>query len=274
MTIDLDAYFRRIGYDGDRGPTLSTLAAIHRLHPAAIPFENVDPFTGTLVSLGHDALQDKLVRGARGGYCFEHNLLLMAVLRGLGFAVRGFAARVLWNRPADALVPRSHMLLAVDVDGQTWLADVGFGGLTQTGPIRLAPGVAQETPHEPFRLLEEGGHHLVQAHVAGEWRNLYRFETAEQFAVDYEITSFYLCRHPASHFVSTLMAARALPDRRLALMNDRYAVHLHGGATERRELADADELADVLERDFGLALPDRAAFAAAAEDKIFAPKAG
>jgi hypothetical protein len=31
--IDLDAYFQRIGYDGERAPTLATLRAIHRFMP-------------------------------------------------------------------------------------------------------------------------------------------------------------------------------------------------------------------------------------------------
>jgi N-hydroxyarylamine O-acetyltransferase len=272
MSIDLDAYFGRIGYRGNGAPTLATLADIHRLHPATIAFENLEPFMGGCVSLTMDDLQAKLVRGGRGGFCYEQNLLLMEVLRALGFTVKGLAARVLWNRPADALTPRSHMLLAVPLDGETWLMDVGFGGLTQTGPLRLAPGVEQRTPHEPFRLVEEDGF-LVQALAAGEWRNLYRFDLAEQLAVDYEVSSFFLCRHPASHFIANLMAARALPDRRLALMNDRYAVHIQGGGTERHELAGPEEIATVLERDFGLALPDRAAFLKTVEAKVFAARA-
>lgn len=270
MSIDLDAYFSRIGYRGNGAPTLATLADIHRLHPASIAFENLEPFTGGCVSLAMGDLQAKLVRGGRGGFCYEQNLLLMAALRALGFAVKGLAARVLWNRPADALAPRSHMLLAVALDGETWLMDVGFGGLTQTGPLRLAPGVEQQTPHEPFRLVDEDGSYLVQALAAGEWRNLYRFDLAEQFAVDYEVSSFFLCRHPASHFISNLMAARALPGKRLALMNNRYAVHVQGAGTERLDIASAGELADLLEREFGLALSDRAAFTATAQAKIFA----
>jgi N-hydroxyarylamine O-acetyltransferase len=267
--IDLDAYFTRIGYAGNRGTTLSTLADIHRLHPAAIAFENLEPFMGGCVSLQLGDVQRKLVGSARGGYCYEQNLLLMEVLRALGFKVRGLAARVLWNRAADAVTPRSHMLLAVALDGETWLMDVGFGGLTQTGPLRLAHAVEQQTPHEPFRLLDEGSSWLSQAYAAGEWRNLYRFDMAEQLPVDYEVSSFFLCQHPASHFIANLMAARALPDRRLGLMNNRYAIHRLDGGTERHELASAEELAGVLERDFGLDLPDRAAFLATADSRIF-----
>src|SRR5690606_6183767 len=116
-----------------------TLAAIHVAHPAAMPFENLDPFLGRAVALDLATLEAKLIHGRRGGYCYEQNLLLMQVLRALGFRVGGLAARVLWNRPKDALTPRTHMLLRIDLDGRTWLADVGFGGLTQTAPLLLEP---------------------------------------------------------------------------------------------------------------------------------------
>lgn len=44
--FDLDAYLDRIGYSGPRTPTIETLQAIHALHPAAIPFENLNPLLG------------------------------------------------------------------------------------------------------------------------------------------------------------------------------------------------------------------------------------
>ncbi|MGA7934774.1 MAG: arylamine N-acetyltransferase [Kovacikia sp.] len=43
-SIDLDAYFQRIGYRGDRTPTLKTLQAIHLHHTKTIPFENLSSF--------------------------------------------------------------------------------------------------------------------------------------------------------------------------------------------------------------------------------------
>lgn len=44
--IDLDTYFRRIGYTGAHTPTLETLAALHRRQVRTIPFENLNPFLG------------------------------------------------------------------------------------------------------------------------------------------------------------------------------------------------------------------------------------
>src|SRR5215470_16096267 len=153
QAIELDGYLRRIGYDGSRAPTLETLRALHLRHALAIPFENLDSFLRRPVRLDQASLERKLVHDQRGGYCFEHNLLFKAALDAFGFRVAGLAARVVWNQPDGVTLPRTHMLLRVVIEGQDYIADVGFGGQTPTGPIRLVAGVEQTTPHEPFRLL-------------------------------------------------------------------------------------------------------------------------
>ncbi len=77
--LDLDAYLDRIKYGGPRTPTLETLQRIHALHPAAIPFENLNPLLGWPVALDVETLQAKLVSAGRGGWCFEHNTLCSAM---------------------------------------------------------------------------------------------------------------------------------------------------------------------------------------------------
>lgn len=254
-TIELSRYFQRINLHAPTSPTLEALAAIVRAHAAAIPFENLDPLLGRPVALDAASLEKKLLHDGRGGYCFEHNLLLSHVLRALGFQVRGLSARVLWNRPEDYVSPRSHMLLHVDLDGQAHIVDVGFGGLTLTGVLRLVAGVEQPTPHEPFRLVERDGSFRMQALVSGEWRSLYRFDLAEQLQPDYEVSNYYLSMHPSSHFRHGLMAARAAADRRHALVNRNYTVYHLGGGSERRVLETVEELRRVLEEDLRIALP-------------------
>jgi N-hydroxyarylamine O-acetyltransferase len=255
-TFDLDAYLARIGYDGERTPTVETLRDIHRRHAEAIPFENLNPFVGWPVRLDPWSLQEKIVRGGRGGYCFEQNLLFRAALQSLGFRVTGLAARVLWNAPEGAVTPRGHMLLRVDLDEGPYIADVGFGGLTLTGPLRLETEIEQATPHEPFRLMAAANEFVLQASIHGAWKTLYRFPLHEQLQVDYEITSWYLSNHPASHFVTGLIAARPAAGHRYALRNNELAVHHRDGRTERRTLATAGELREALEGTFRIALPN------------------
>ncbi len=253
--IDLDGYLRRIGHGGSRAPTLETLCALHLRHTLAIPFENLDPLLRRPVPLDLASLERKLVRGWRGGYCFEHNLLFKHALEALGFRVTGLAARVLWNVPDGATLPRTHMLLRVEIDGEDHIADVGFGGQTLTGPMRLMTGVEQKTPHEPFRLLEAGNGFLMEGQIGGAWRPLYRFDLQEQLLTDYEMGNWYVSTHPQSRFVSNLIAALPAPDRRYALFNNQFAVHYLNGASERRTLACPREIRQTLQEVFGLPLP-------------------
>ncbi|WEX07416.1 arylamine N-acetyltransferase [Chelativorans sp. AA-79] len=262
-TFDLDAYFRRIGYDGPRAPTLETLSALHLLHPLAIPFENLDPLMHRPVRLDLAGLQEKLVRSRRGGYCFEHNRVFMAALDALGFSVSGLGARVLWGRADDAITPRSHMLLRVEMPEGTYLADVGFGGLTLTAPLRLEAGCEQRTPHETFRLEHEGGMWRLRAKVGEEWRSLFRFGLEEQLDVDYEVTSYFTSTNPGSPFRRTLAVARPAREGRRTLQNRRFRFRRSDGSEDVRELTSAADIETVLREAFGIDVPDSAAFAAA-----------
>ena len=49
----------------------------------------------------------------RGGYCFEHNTLMMAALRAIGFVVEPLLARVRWNKDKDVQTTFTHMALRV-----------------------------------------------------------------------------------------------------------------------------------------------------------------
>jgi N-hydroxyarylamine O-acetyltransferase len=254
--FDLDAYLERIRYSGPTAARLETLCEIHRLHPQAIAFENLNPLLRWPVPLDAQALQQKLVAHGRGGYCYEHNLLLKHALERIGFKVVGLAARVLWNHPEDAIRPRTHMLLQVDIEDELWIADVGFGGLTLTAPLRLVEHTPQATPHEPFRVTRIDGDYAVQAEVREAWRTLYRFDLQEQVLPDYEVTSWYLSNHPESHFVRRLIAARTEPGRRYALLDNELATHKLGEETERRKVTSAKELRGVLSDTFRIAVPD------------------
>jgi N-hydroxyarylamine O-acetyltransferase len=254
-TIDLDAYLARIGYDGVRAPTLEALQALQLRHTQAIAFENLNPLLRWPVRLDAASLQQKLVRDGRGGYCFEQNLLFGHALRGLGFRVTGLGGRVLWYTADDAATARTHMLLRVDLDGEIYIADAGFGVQTPTAPLRLKPDAVQATPHEPYRLMRRGDGFLMQVRIRDDGRTLYRFGLEEQLLPDYEIVNWYLSSHPESRFVNTLMAARPAPGRRYTLRNNDFTVRDPGGSTERRVLASAAELRAVLAGPLGLTLP-------------------
>jgi N-hydroxyarylamine O-acetyltransferase len=263
--IDLDRYLARIGYRGTPRADLDTLRVLTELHPATIPFEAIEVFLGRPVDLSPGALQAKLVAGGRGGYCFEQNGLFKWVLAALGFTVDGLLARVLWMRPHDAPpLPLTHMALRVTLDGERWLADVGFGSCVAGAPLRFdAVGAPQQTRHETFRLTPRGTWTLVEAQLPDGWQPLYMLSPEAALDSDYIAANWYTSTHPESGFRQELRVAMTTPERRTTLLNNRLTVRHAQGAVERRFLSEP-ELADALVSTFGLRLDAGSATQAAA----------
>ena len=139
--FDLDAYLRRIAYEGPREPSLGTLRAIVAAHSTAIPFENIDVLLKHGVSLDIATLHNKLVQRRRGGYCFEQNTLLAAALRALGFSLVTLAARVVRGMPEGFATARAHMLLQVDLPEGPFIADVGYGTRNTARAAQCGQGI-------------------------------------------------------------------------------------------------------------------------------------
>lgn len=254
--LDLPAYFARIGYTGPRTPTLEVLHAVTVHHAAAIPFENLDVLLGRGINIGPAAVERKLVREKRGGYCFEQNHLMLLALQALGFRVTPLSARVRWQRPRDFTPPRTHLFVRVELDGETWLTDVGVGGLSLTAAIRLNHNGEQPTPHEPRRIVRDNGRLIHQVHLDAGWHDVYEFTGEEMPPIDRELANWWTSTNPESKFRQNLMIARAGTDgTRRNILNREFTIRQRDGQVEKRELSTPDELLEVLARDFGLHFP-------------------
>jgi N-hydroxyarylamine O-acetyltransferase len=251
--FDLTAYLDRVGYRGDLSIGVETLRALHVAHAASIPFENLDVRLGRPVALDLGSLQDKLVRRRRGGYCFEQNGLLAAALRAIGFRVETLEARV---RPpgSTAVLPRTHMVLAVEAGGRSWLADVGFGG---DGPPFPVPLDGEPSPQQggSYAVREEAdGVRVLSLEAPEGRRDLYAFTLVPAQPIDYEVAHHFTSTHPRSPFVQTLTVQKCSPEGRLVLRGRVYSQTI-SGAESSRELSDP-EVAKLLTTVFGLEIPE------------------
>jgi N-hydroxyarylamine O-acetyltransferase len=255
MSVDLAAYLRRIGLEAAPSTDLAGLRALHFAHATTIPFENLDIQMGLPIRLDLASLQVKLVQRRRGGYCFEHNTLFLAVLRALGFEAVPCEARV--RKGATVVLPRTHMLLLANLEGATWLCDVGFGGEGLLHPVPL-DGAAHTQFLNAYRVVEEAGLRVLQSHHHGAWEDLYAFVPEPRFPIDFEMANHYTSSHPDSRFVTTLTAQLPGPEVRRILRNRAYA-ELRGDEAEGRELR-LEELLPTLRQAFGIDVPDGARF--------------
>ncbi|MEZ5962440.1 MAG: arylamine N-acetyltransferase [Planctomycetota bacterium] len=262
MTLDLDAYFARIGYHGARAATGDTLRALHEAHVEAIPFENLAIQLGELpLRLDLGSLQHKLVQRRRGGYCFEQNLLFAAVLETLGFQVARCEARVRSN--AQRVLARTHLTLVVTVGDAQVLCDVGFGGEGLLWPVPIdgaehAQGdVLLRVQYEDDLLVLQSRPAVASGGGVLASNDLYAFRPVAIFAADWEMANWYTSTYPESRFVTTLTAQRRHRLGRQVLRGLTYAETV-GATTTIRELARAD-LVPLLRAQFGLELPVDAA---------------
>jgi N-hydroxyarylamine O-acetyltransferase len=279
--IDLESYLSRVHYAGPRSAALAVLEELHLAHVRHIPFENLDILLGRPILLDLGALEAKLVHGGRGGYCFEQNTLFAAVLEELGFPVTRLAARV--RSGTTRLLPRTHMLLKVDMEGDAVIADVGFGGDGLLGPISLR-GEPMRQSGWTYRIAREADLYVLQWLRDGTWQDLYAFTLEPHYLIDFEMANHYVSTHPSSRFVQTLTVQRSTPEARYILRNRELSVDYGDGEkrpsvgpsagsgdprTTSVQVVQSDgELLDMLKNAFGLTFPPDTRFFARLADPV------
>jgi N-hydroxyarylamine O-acetyltransferase len=217
----LERYFERIGYTRTPRVDLQTLQDLHLLHLQQIPYENIDVFCHQPVKLDRESLTQKLLLRRRGGYCFEQNGLFLMVLTELGFNCRANLARVHRNRPEPG--GRTHQINLVDLDGQTWVCDVGFGGSGFRRPLLLQSGHESEQLGEFYRLQEREVHGFYLLRKSGEaWQPLYTFKIEAPLPIDIDMGNFYASSHPDYVFRKVIMGTRMTERGRVTLLDHTF----------------------------------------------------
>jgi N-hydroxyarylamine O-acetyltransferase len=252
--LDLDAYLRRVGHDGDTAPTAQTLAALHRAHIASIPFENIDVLLGCGIAVDLDSVQAKLVERRRGGYCYEHGVLFAAVLERLGYTVERMLARVGGEELERPRAP-THMTLRVTVDGQRWLADVGFG-LALLAPLPFDDGEPHAQGGWTFALESTGPRSWALRELrGGEWLTRYGFDEQRLHAADVVMANHFTSTFERSPFVGKAVVMRRDEHSMRSLIDRRLTLDRPDGPVDERDVSD-DELGGLLREMFGIPLSD------------------
>ncbi|GAA2830642.1 arylamine N-acetyltransferase family protein [Kribbella solani] len=232
--LDLDAYLDRIGA-ARVAPSAAALRDLHRAHVLAIPFENLDVVLGTHPGIGLDAIQHKLVGRQRGGYCYEHALLFGAALEQLGFDVVRRVARVQPHKSG----PRTHALLKVGVDGQEFLADVGFGA-GQLYPTPLKDGIVVDQAGWDHQLTQDGELWTLSKRTADGWEPQHASNDEPVRPIDYEVYHHYVSTHPNSPFTGRPVVMRVADGVVRRLVGDTLTIEHADGETTTRTIPPVD----------------------------------
>ncbi|MFJ6567768.1 arylamine N-acetyltransferase [Streptomyces sp. NPDC091292] len=248
QSSQIDAYLRRIGAERPTAPTATALRTLQHAHLWTVPFENLSVHFREEIVLAEDALVAKVVDARRGGFCYELNGAFGALLTALGFEVTLLQARVYGDgRPG---IPYDHLTLLVESDdGERWLSDVGFGGLSDR-PLAFDDRDDQADPGGTFRLAEAAGGDLD---VLKDGRPAYLLDLRPRALRDFEAGAWYHRTHPASHFTRSLVCSIPTDDGRITL-SGRTLTTTVGGEKHTTELADDAEVLAAYAKHFGMRL--------------------
>jgi N-hydroxyarylamine O-acetyltransferase len=252
--MNLQAYLDRIGFTGQAQPDVATLRAMHRAHMLAIPYDSLDVQFGRPVSLDPAAAFDKIVTRRRGGWCYEMNGLFGAMLQAVGFQVTRMAGAAMREARGDFMIG-SHLVLLVEIDGENWIADVGFGdGALE--PFQLAAGPLSFEGYD-FRLetLDDRWWRFHNHELGGAKSFDFIVEPADPALLQEKCD--WLHDAPDSPFVQNLICQRYRGDEILQLIGRSYR-QIRGSAKQERLIESSDDLIAVLRDDFTLDLPEAA----------------
>jgi N-hydroxyarylamine O-acetyltransferase len=248
-----DDYAKRLELtEAPRAAGAETLRALHTAHREALLFENLTIQAGGRISLAVADLERKFLDERRGGYCFEHNTLFAAALREIGLDSTTLLGRVRRGPPHRWC--RTHMVLRVPIDGEVWLADVGFGALGLLEPLPFRDGATATQGGLTFRLRREGQLWILAARDADAVEiDLYEFTDDPQTLWDVEVANHFTSTHPESIFRKTLTIQRTRQDRRTILRGELLTRYRAGRMSE--EAIARGEMSRVAFEEFGVELP-------------------
>lgn len=239
----IERLLARIGADRAPAADVDGLHALHRAYVGRVPYEDLAVQLGETAPLDEAQLTARLLRDGRGGYCFELNTVLAALLRSVGFVVTHHEAVVGGEGPVN------HMALLVHLDGERWLADAGLGE-GYLDPLPFREGATTIGPFTYTLEREDGGAWWMGQH---EWSSFRGFRMTEAAVPVSAFDGHHrrLATDPASSFVQTLVVQKPLVDR-IVTLRARTLSSVGPSVGSKRVLESREEFVEVLSGVFGI----------------------
>ena len=198
--MDCSEYLSRIGLSALPPPTVDGLCRLQDHHMRHVPFENLDVLLGRPLDLTVAALFEKIVSRNRGGYCFELNTLYAALLSEAGFNPVPMLARV-WLRDPVETPTRSHLVNRVNIEGQDWISDVGFGGRAARVPLKIEDGYEVDDGDGRIRIVKDTEFgYRISRFQDGAWSDQFTVEPQAAYRNDILSANHWTEYNPGSFF--------------------------------------------------------------------------
>ncbi len=248
-----ELYLKRLGINETLYPPSKLLAQLHIAHLRHVPFENLDIVYGRDITLSDEAIFRKLIEEKRGGFCYELNYGFYLLLSSLGFSVQLLSARVYGKEGYGQEF--DHLMLRVDLEGKSVIADVGFGdGFLHPIPLN---GSVQEEGNSRFQVTKEQDDlYLMSSQDSATWQPQYRFTLTARKLNHFSAMARYHQTSSQSSFTQKSICTIATQNGRVTLGDRKLKITELGEKCERNILS-AAEYVMLLQTHFGVVLPER-----------------
>jgi N-hydroxyarylamine O-acetyltransferase len=231
--FSLPDYLNRIEYHGDVRPNLATLTALMSHQLQCVPFENTTVRAGDIPSLLPKDIYTKIVIHRRGGYCYEVNGLFAMALTAIGFEWYFAGARPMFYPTRR---PKTHMVLIVTIEGETYLCDTGFGGYGLREPMQVTHKGQTNQNGDRFSLELRDGEYVLASLLNDEWTPQYGFALTPQEWIEFSLANYFNATHPDAIFTQKRLAVMQSATGRKILMDNSLKIIENGITT----LSDVD----------------------------------
>ena len=250
---EITKYLNRIKLDSCT-PNLEGLTKLQGHHMENIPFENLDVVVGRKIKLDYHHLFDKIITKKRGGYCFELNTLFAELLKSLGFFPRPVLGRV-WLSNPQKIPPRNHLAYLVDLDGKTYLTDVGFGGLITRIPLDINVSTPMKDVDGRVRIVPfVDQQFMVTREIEKGWENQYSFENVAIGKEDIYISNYYMSTNSKSHFFEHKFVGRNTEEGRIGLFNNKISIRKGVKIVDKKRVDFGKDWLEIIKNKFSLNL--------------------
>lgn len=217
-----------------------------------VPFENLDVQNGVPISTDLDDLYQKIIEQGRGGYCYEVNTFYAAYLESKGYETH-FLPATIHTPDGGRSLEDSHMTLAVVIDGETYIADVGFGDL----PVKAIH--VTDDGHDTvkdvsgaYRAKRENDMILVQKWMDDAWQTKFEAKSQPQALHDFDDVLEYNQHDPESHFVNSVIVTMPTETGRVTMTQNNLTVTDKDG--KHKTPVTPDNYQQLLQQHFGIDL--------------------
>jgi N-hydroxyarylamine O-acetyltransferase len=247
--ITCDRLLRRIGLTDRPSTDAPGLRAVHRAFVSHVPYEDLAVQLGESEPLDPRALVKRVLRGGRGGYCFEVNTVLHTLLEALGFRVERRHGIVGARDAHAAGAPTNHLALVVHTpDAGPFIAEAGWGE-GPLDPLPLIEGPVRAGAFD-FRIERQSDGWWVTQHEFGSSPGFW-FADASATLADFQPHHERLSTSPDSSFVQTLTVQQPFDDR-IVTLRARTLFYDGPGRRDRQVVRSPQAFASVLGHVFGI----------------------